>query len=59
MPRVFDKCVADGGKVITKDVNKNQYMHICYINGKSYSGEVRTKVKPNRYLKQNASIFKK
>jgi hypothetical protein len=43
MPAAFDKCVADGGRVITKTINKTQYMHICYINGKSYSGEVKTK----------------
>jgi len=41
MPVEFDKCVKDGGKVTTKQLNKNQYMHICFIGGKSYSGEVR------------------
>lgn len=41
MPKEFDACVKNGGKVITKRVNSNQYMHICYINGKTYSGEVK------------------
>lgn len=54
MPANFDKCIKNGGKVITKTVNKNQYIHICYINGQSFSGEVKTKVKPKRYIKQNA-----
>lgn len=44
MPADFDACVKNGGKVITKSVNKSQYMHICYDKaGKSHSGEVRTK----------------
>lgn len=40
MPEAFLKCVADGGKVITKDLGKDEYMKICYLNGKSYPGEV-------------------
>ncbi len=53
MPANFDKCIADGGKVITKNVNAKQYIHVCYINGKSYSGEVKTKVTPKKYLSKN------
>lgn len=41
MPKDFERCVADGGRVITKRVNANEYIHVCYINGKSYSGEVK------------------
>jgi hypothetical protein len=41
MPAEFDKCIKDGGKVITKKVNSKQYMHVCFINGKSYAGEVK------------------
>lgn len=41
MPADFDKCVSAKGKVITKQVNKTQYIHICYRGGKSYSGEVK------------------
>jgi hypothetical protein len=33
MPANFDKCVADGGKVITKRVSADSYMHICYPKG--------------------------
>lgn len=43
MPALFDECRSNGGKVITKSVNATQYIHICYLNGKSYSGEVKTK----------------
>ena len=45
MPAAFDKCVKDGGKVRTVIINKKKgtYMHVCYLNDKSYPGEVRTK----------------
>lgn len=51
MPQNFDKCIKDGGKVITKNLENDKYIHVCYIHGKSYSGEVKTKVKPKKYLK--------
>lgn len=42
MPADFDKCVSEGGKVITKRVNKGEYMHICFDKaGKSHAGEVK------------------
>ena len=42
MPADFTKCVSEGGRVTTKRVNENQYMHICWDkNGKSHSGEVK------------------
>jgi hypothetical protein len=44
-PQAFEKCVADGGRVRTKDLGKGKYMHICFKDGKSYAGEVRTKKK--------------
>jgi len=42
MPAGFEKCVADGGRVRTKKVGKGKYMHICFKDGKSYAGEVKT-----------------
>lgn len=42
MPVPFDNCVSKGGKVITKKVSLSKYMHICYMDGKSYAGEVKT-----------------
>lgn len=41
MPKDFDMCVKKGGKVRTKRINGKQYMHVCFLNGKSYSGEVK------------------
>lgn len=43
MPKEFDDCIKKGGKVRTKNVGKGQYMHICFMGGKSYAGEVKTK----------------
>jgi hypothetical protein len=48
MPKKFDSCVKNGGKVRTLIINekKGTYMHICYDKkGNSYPGEVHTKKK--------------
>ena len=43
MPAAFLRCVKNGGRVRTKKLSGNRYMHICFLNGKSYAGEVKTK----------------
>ena len=45
MPAGFDKCRAGGGKIRTKKLGGGKYMHICFLNGKSYPGEVKTRKK--------------
>ena len=45
MPKDFERCVANGGRVRTKKLSSGRYMHICFLNGKSYAGEVKTKKK--------------
>jgi len=45
MPKAFEACVAGGGRVRTIKHGKNKYQHICYKDGKSYAGEVKTKKK--------------
>lgn len=45
MPAAFNRCVARGGKVRTKKLKGGKYMPICYIDGKSYPGEVHSKKK--------------
>lgn len=45
MPKDFTQCVKDGGRVRTKELSGNRYMHICFKGGKSYAGEVKTKKK--------------
>lgn len=44
MPEPFLNCVSKKGKVVTKSLSGNRYVHICYLNGKSYPSEVKTKV---------------
>lgn len=44
MPADFDKCVSDGGRVVTKSLKDNKYIHICYDKeGNPHSGELKTK----------------
>lgn len=50
MPKDFEKCRANGGKIrtITGEnklfgLKKNQYMHVCILSGKVYRGEVKAK----------------
>jgi hypothetical protein len=43
MPADFEKCVQEGGRVRTKKIGKNKYIHICWDKeGKSHAGEVKT-----------------
>lgn len=41
MPAEFNSCVKRGGRVRTKTLSDGRYMHICFIDGKSYAGEVK------------------
>lgn len=47
MPKQFDNAIKQGGKVITKRVNKDEYIHIVYPKGggKPIAGE------PKKYKK--------
>ena len=42
-PKAFEDCVKNGGRVRTMPVKGGRYMRICYLNGKSHAGEVKTK----------------
>jgi len=41
MPKDFLRCVKSGGRVRTIKPKPGRYMHVCYLNGKSYAGEVK------------------
>ena len=41
MPAGFDKCMRDGGRVRTIVPKKGTYFRVCWINGKSYRGEIK------------------
>jgi len=45
MPAAFTSCQKKGGKIRTVIINKKKgtYMRVCYLNNKSYPGEVKTK----------------
>jgi hypothetical protein len=45
MPAGFKRCQEMGGRIRTKKLGKGKYIHICFINGKSFPGEVKTKEK--------------
>ena len=50
MPKDFNNCVKKGGRVRTIIPKKGTYLHVCYLNGKSYAGEVK-KTKAKTILK--------
>lgn len=41
MPAGFEMCRSKGGKIRTKKLSGGHYMHLCFLNGKSYPGEVK------------------
>lgn len=43
MPQAFNECIKNGGRVRTKKLKGGKYIKICYLNGKSYAGEVHEK----------------
>lgn len=44
MPKEFDDCVKNGGRVRTKNLKNGRYMKICYDKeGNSHPGEIRKK----------------
>ncbi len=43
MPKAFNDCVKNGGRVVTMPLSGDRYFHICNLNGKSYAGEIKTK----------------
>jgi len=43
MPKAFEDCRKRGGRIRTKKLSGGRYMPICYLDGKSYAGEVHKK----------------
>lgn len=60
MPSGFNKCIKNNGKVRTIAVEgkKDKYLHVCYLDGKSYSGEVKTKKASELRLKNLVPMIK-
>jgi hypothetical protein len=42
MPASFDTCVSEGGRVRTIVPKPGKYLRVCFKDGKSYSGEMKT-----------------
>ena len=42
-PQSFDNCRKGGGKIRTIELKGGKYMHVCFLSGKSYKGEVKEK----------------
>jgi len=47
MPKEFINCIANGGRVFTKVISKEHYVHGCELKGKTYWGEVK-KIKKHK-----------
>jgi len=43
MPRAFTNAIARGARVRTITLPGGKYMHVAFINGRSYRGEVKRK----------------
>lgn len=45
MPKGFNMCRKKGGRIRTKSLPDGRYIHVCFLKGKSYAGEVKRKKK--------------
>ena len=43
MPEAFDNCVKAGGRVRRKTLSGGKYINICFKDGKSHAGYVKSK----------------
>lgn len=48
MPKEFDEAVKNGARVRTKKLSGGRYMHIAFLKGKSYAGEVKKAKKESK-----------
>ena len=48
MPIGFDKCVAQGGTIKTKQLKGNKFQRICILGGKTFAGEIKKRKHPKR-----------
>jgi len=43
MPAAFKEAIRKGARVRTKKLSGGRYIHVAYLDGKSYQGEVKKK----------------
>ena len=53
-PAGFDMCQKKGGRIRTKTLSDGRYLHICFLNGKSYPGYVKYKDKRKETIRKLA-----
>ncbi len=44
----FDLCVKKKGDIKTESLSKNRYQRICILGGKTFAGEIQTRLHPKR-----------
>lgn len=52
MPKAFNDCVKRGGRVRRKTLSGGRYMNICFIDGKSFPGEIKKEGKEKKGVKK-------
>ena len=43
MPKDFKNAVKQGARVRTKKLGKDRFIHVAFLDGKTYAGEVKAK----------------
>jgi len=43
MPKDFEDCVKQGGRMWTEKLPNNKYRHVCRVGGKNHYGHIKTK----------------
>jgi len=57
MPEAFTNCQKNGGKIITKKLKGNKYMHICYDKqGNAHPGEVKEKKSTSQLIEMARTV---
>lgn len=52
MPKLFLACIKKGGDIKTESLSKNRYQRICILDGKTFAGEIQTRLHPKKPKKK-------
>lgn len=47
----FNNCIKKGGDIKTESLSKNRYQRICILGGKTFAGEIKTRIHPKKTKK--------
>ena len=59
MPKAFDTCRKNGGKIRTVNLKGGKYVHVCSLGGKSYRGYEKMKKSSSEGSGHVAAAIKK